>query len=66
MRLRQVEKALDHPDYIFELKRGGFRAIGYLQNGECKILSLASGRILQHLPSHHTGSSVFLTVQSCA
>jgi hypothetical protein len=33
MRLRQVEKAFDHPDYIFELKHDGFRAVGYLQNG---------------------------------
>jgi ATP-dependent DNA ligase len=39
MRLRQVEKALDHPDYIFELKHDGFLAVTYLQNGECKILS---------------------------
>jgi bifunctional non-homologous end joining protein LigD len=39
MRLRQVEKAFDHPDYIFELKHDGFRAVVYLQNGECKILS---------------------------
>jgi bifunctional non-homologous end joining protein LigD len=39
MRLRQVEKAFDHPDYIFELKHDGFRAVVYLQKGECKILS---------------------------
>jgi len=39
MRLRQVEKSFDHPDYIFELKHDGFRAITYLQNGECKLIS---------------------------
>jgi bifunctional non-homologous end joining protein LigD len=39
MRLRQVEKAFDDADYIFELKHDGFRAVVYLQNGECKILS---------------------------
>jgi len=39
MRLRQVEKPFDHPDYIFELKHDGFRAVAYLQNDECKILS---------------------------
>ena len=32
MRLRQVEMAFDHPDYIFELKHDGFRAVVYLQN----------------------------------
>jgi len=39
MRLRQVEKPFDHPDYLFELKVDGFRAIVYIQDGECKLIS---------------------------
>ncbi|MGO9839899.1 MAG: hypothetical protein ACLPZF_01675 [Candidatus Acidiferrales bacterium] len=39
MRLRLVKQAFNHPDYIFELKHDGFRAVTYIQNGECKILS---------------------------
>ena len=39
MRLGQVEKAFDHADYIFELKHDGFRAVAYLYNGECKLIS---------------------------
>jgi bifunctional non-homologous end joining protein LigD len=39
MRLRLVREAFDHPDYIFELKHDGFRAIAYLQNGESKLVS---------------------------
>jgi bifunctional non-homologous end joining protein LigD len=39
MRLRLVRQPFDHPDYIFELKHDGFRAIAYLQNGECKLIS---------------------------
>jgi bifunctional non-homologous end joining protein LigD len=39
MRLRLVRQPFDHPDYIFELKHDGFRAIAYLQNGECKLVS---------------------------
>jgi len=39
MRLRLVKEPFDHPDYIFELKHDGFRAIAYLQNGECKLVS---------------------------
>jgi bifunctional non-homologous end joining protein LigD len=39
MRLRLVREPFDHPDYIFELKHDGFRAIAYLQNGECKLIS---------------------------
>jgi bifunctional non-homologous end joining protein LigD len=39
MRLRLVKEPFDHPDYIFELKHDGFRAIAYLYNGECKLIS---------------------------
>jgi bifunctional non-homologous end joining protein LigD len=39
MRLRLVKQPFDHPDYIFELKMDGFRAIAYLQNGQCKLVS---------------------------
>jgi len=39
MRLRLVREPFDHPDYIFELKQDGFRAIAYLQNGESKLIS---------------------------
>jgi len=39
MRLRLVREPFDHPDYIFELKHDGFRAIAYLQNGESRLVS---------------------------
>ena len=39
MRLRLVREPFDHPDYIFELKHDGFRAVAYLQHGECKLVS---------------------------
>jgi bifunctional non-homologous end joining protein LigD len=39
MRLTRIAKAFDNPDYIFELKHDGFRALAYLQNGECKLIS---------------------------
>jgi len=39
MRLRLVEEPFDHPDYIFELKHDGFRAVAHLYNGECKLIS---------------------------
>jgi bifunctional non-homologous end joining protein LigD len=39
MRLRLVEEPFDHADYIFELKRDGFRAVSYIQNVECKLIS---------------------------
>jgi len=46
MRLRLITEPFDHPDYIFELKHDGFRALVYLQHGECKILSRNS-RVLR-------------------
>ena len=39
MRLRLVPEPFDHPDYLFELKHDGFRAVVYIQNGECKLIS---------------------------
>jgi hypothetical protein len=30
MRLRLVKELFDHPEYVFELKMGGFRAIAYV------------------------------------
>jgi len=39
MRLRWVREPFDNLDYLFELKHDGFRAVVYLQNGECKLIS---------------------------
>src|SRR6516165_10495044 len=39
MRLRLVKEPFDHPDYIFELKMDGFRAMIYIRGGECKLIS---------------------------
>ena len=39
MRLLLIKEPFDNPDYIFELKHDGFRAVVYLQNGECKLIS---------------------------
>ena len=39
MRLRLVKEPFDDSDYIFELKHDGFRAIAYIENGECNLIS---------------------------
>jgi bifunctional non-homologous end joining protein LigD len=39
MRLRLVKESFDNPDYIFELKHDGFRALAYIENGECRLVS---------------------------
>jgi bifunctional non-homologous end joining protein LigD len=47
MRLTRVAKPFDDPDYIFELKHDGFRAIAYIEAGECQLVS----RNLNHFKS---------------
>ena len=39
MRLRLVKEPFDNPDYIFELKHDGFRALAYVENGQCSLVS---------------------------
>jgi bifunctional non-homologous end joining protein LigD len=39
MRLQRVQKPFDNSDYIFELKHDGFRAIAYIEDGKCKLVS---------------------------
>ncbi len=46
MRLR-IAKPFDDPEYIFELKHDGFRALAYIDVGECKLVS----RNLNHFKS---------------
>ena len=39
MQFRLVKEPFDHPDYLFELKHDGFRAIAYIEDGQCKLVS---------------------------
>jgi ATP-dependent DNA ligase len=33
--LTLVREPFDHPDYLFELKHDGFRALAYISEGHC-------------------------------
>ncbi len=39
--IRPVEEKhpFDDPEWIFELKHDGFRALAYIENGECRLVS---------------------------
>lgn len=39
MKLRLVKEPFDDPDYLIELKHDGWRAIAYVENGQCKLIS---------------------------
>ncbi len=37
--LRSERTPFDHPDWVFELKYDGFRALAYIENGRCRLVS---------------------------
>jgi bifunctional non-homologous end joining protein LigD len=47
MRLTRIVKPFDDTDYLFELKHDRFRALAYIEAGECKLVS----RNLNHFKS---------------
>jgi bifunctional non-homologous end joining protein LigD len=39
MPLKRHHKPFLHPDWLFELKHDGFRALAFVQNGRCRLVS---------------------------
>ena len=39
MPLAVLREAFDHPDWIFELKYDGWRALAYIEAGTCRLVS---------------------------
>jgi bifunctional non-homologous end joining protein LigD len=39
MKLSLIPEPFDHPDWIFELKHDGFRALAYIAGGKCDLVS---------------------------
>src|SRR6202166_755542 len=37
--LSLVRTPFDHPDFLFELKHDGFRALAHIWNGKCELIS---------------------------
>jgi ATP-dependent DNA ligase len=37
--LTLVRQPFDHPDFLFELKHDGFRALAYISDGHCELIS---------------------------
>jgi ATP-dependent DNA ligase len=37
--LKSKPAPFDHPDWIFELKYDGFRAVAHVENGRCQLIS---------------------------
>jgi bifunctional non-homologous end joining protein LigD len=39
MALSRLREPFDHPDWLFELKHDGFRALAYVSDGSCRLIS---------------------------
>jgi bifunctional non-homologous end joining protein LigD len=39
MPLARLHAPFDHPDWIFELKHDGWRALAYIEAGTCRLVS---------------------------
>jgi len=39
MTLTRQKEAFNHPDWLFEVKHDGFRAVAYVEDGKCKLVS---------------------------
>ena len=44
MRLSRRFKSFDSGDYLFEIKHDGFRALAYIENGPCRLVSRNGNR----------------------
>jgi bifunctional non-homologous end joining protein LigD len=49
MPLARLHAAFDHPDWIFELKYDGWRALAYIGGGRCRLVS-RKGNTLKSFP----------------
>jgi bifunctional non-homologous end joining protein LigD len=38
-KLTLMRQPFDHPDFLFELKHDGFRALAYVSDGHCQLVS---------------------------
>jgi ATP-dependent DNA ligase len=50
MPLARFDSPFEHPDWIFEPKLDGFRAVAYVEGGICRLVSrnrLESGRVFR-------------------
>jgi bifunctional non-homologous end joining protein LigD len=50
MPLRRHSTAFDNPDWIFEIKYDGFRALAQLRGGDCQLVSRNGNRFASFVP----------------
>jgi bifunctional non-homologous end joining protein LigD len=50
MTLSRRREPFNHPDWLFEIKHDGFRALAYIQGGQCQLVSRRGNVFKQFLP----------------
>ncbi len=50
MPLAVLREAFDHPDWLFEVKYDGFRALAYLESGSVRLVS-RKGKVYSPFPA---------------
>jgi bifunctional non-homologous end joining protein LigD len=64
-KLTLVRQPFDHPDFLFELKHDGFRALAYISDGHCELVSRRRnfykcfGELRAHLAGLKVKNAVF-------
>ena len=53
MPLQQRRQPFSHPDWVYEIKHDGFRALAAIKDGRCRLLS-RNGNHLKRFPSLET------------
>ena len=55
MRLLRIPKPFDHPDFIFEPKLDGFRALAHIRGHRCELIS-RNGHTFKQWPATRRGN----------
>src|SRR5690348_11492984 len=61
MPLAYLHAPFDHPDWIFELKMDGFRALAYVERGNARLMS-RRGNVFKSFPTMAADLGAALTV----
>ena len=71
MRLLRIPEPFDHPDFLFEPKIDGFRALAHIEAGRCRLVSRNGNEfkhwpgLAGHLVSAFGGRSAILDGEMC-
>jgi bifunctional non-homologous end joining protein LigD len=66
MRLARRPEPFDHPDWIYEIKFDGFRALAYVEGGKCRLVSRRNHEyksfheLCASIAAHLSGSTAIL------